>query len=90
VVAIDSRASDARSIPLPTERRTSITYADRDYHDAVRVPLNAFKIRTVDRTLATTLMRDPAQRKAAVLALGHHSPLVIRSRWSRCTSRPKS
>ena len=66
VVAIDSRAIDSRT----TERRTSITFANRDYHDAVRVPLDAFRVRTVDRTLATTLMRDPAQRKAAVLALG--------------------
>ena len=71
IVAIDSRASDARAVDShATERRTSITFANRDYHDAVRVPLDAFRVRTVDRTLATTLMRDPAQRKAAVLALG--------------------
>jgi len=71
VVAIDSRAIDSRAInSRAIERRTSITFANRDYHDAVRVPLDAFRVRTVDRTLATTLMRDPAQRKAAVLALG--------------------
>lgn len=65
VVAIDPQMS-AQMI----DHRASISFMNREYADTASVPLDAFRYRTVDRVLAASLMRDPEQRKAAVLALG--------------------
>ena len=65
IVAIDPNVSQ-RAV----ERLSTVSFMNRDYRDVTRVPLDAFRFRIVDRTLAASLMRDPEQRKAAVLALG--------------------